>query len=162
MVDQDIQPPPTRQLFVDDAMIARKSGVVRISHPCRKLPEPVLQGREPWEGPDADERAYIYGTVLPEVEGDGYRMWYMRNQDRVLYATSEDGVRWHRPNLELVDVSDSRSNNCLPICLHSPSVLRDPREPDGHKRYKMLGVGEGPGGGGYCVACSSDGLRWCP
>ncbi|MDP6775445.1 MAG: hypothetical protein QGI83_01635 [Candidatus Latescibacteria bacterium] len=158
----DIQPTPTRQLFVDNAMIARKSGVVRETHPCMKLPEPVVQGREPWEGPNVDERVYIYGTVLPADEETGYRMWYMRFRDRVLYATSEDGIHWHRPNLDLVDDEGSRCNNSLPIRLHSPSLILDPDEPDGSKRYKMLGVGEGPGGRGYCVAHSSDGLSWHP
>ena len=149
-----------RQLFFDDAMIARKSGVVRRSHPCRKLPEPVLEGREPWEGPDADERVYVYGIVLPAVEGNGYRMWYMRYRDRLLYATSEDGVHWHRPDLGLVDIDGSGDNNTLPIHLHSPSLLHDIHEPDQSRRYKMLGVGDGAGGRGYCVAHSSDGLSW--
>ena len=160
MDDLDIQPPLIRQLFVDDVMIARKSGVVRRSHPCRKLPEPVLQGREPWEDSGADERVYIYGTVLPAAEGNGYRMWYMRFRDRVLHAASEDGVDWHRPSLGLVDVDGNRANNLLSVQLHSPSVLHDPGDPDDRRRYKMLGVGEGPGGRGYCVAFSSDGLNW--
>ena len=43
--------PPTigteTQLFVDDVLLAAKSGVVRRTHACRKLPQPVLVPEKP-------------------------------------------------------------------------------------------------------------------
>ena len=147
-------------LFVDGSMIARKEGVVRRTHPCRKLPQPVISGLESWQAPSDDERVYIYGTVLPAEEGDGLRMWYMRDPDRVLYAESEDGVTWHRPELGLVENDGSTRNNALPIRLHSPSVIHDPTDSDSGRRYKMLGVSHSPESRGYCTAHSADGLNW--
>ena len=149
-------------LFVDDAVIARKKGVVRRSHPCHKLPEPVISGRESWQEPADDERAYVYGTVLPAAHGDGRRMWYMRWSDRVLYAESADGTTWRRPELGLVGTAGSSGNNLLPIRLHSPSVIHDPLDPDGERRYKMLGVSRSTDRPGYWVAHSADGLSWQP
>ena len=152
--------PTTTHLFVDDEMIARKEGVVRRAHACRKLPQPVISGRESWQEPSDDERVYIYGTVLPSHVGDGYRMWYMRYPDQVVYAESDDGVHWRRPELGLAEVVGSTSNNVLPIRLHSPSVVHDPADPDPDRRYKMLGVSRSPDARGYCVAHSADGLDW--
>lgn len=148
------------QIFVDDGMIARKEGIARRIHGCDKLSHPVLIGEEPWETSDVDRRAYIYGTVFRDTRGDGFRMWYMRNTNRVLYATSDDGVNWHRPHLNLVKVDGSGDNNILPIGFHSPSVVYNPRETDPEKRYKMLGYAKLPSGPGYYAACSSDGLGW--
>ena len=139
-------------LFVDDERIARKEGVVRRTHPCRKLPRPVISGLESWQTPSDDKRVYIYGTVLPAEEGDTLRMWYMRGADRILYAESKDGVAWRRPELG--------GNNALPIRLHSPSVIHDPADADPGRRYKMLGVSRSPESRGYCTAHSADGLDW--
>ena len=150
----------TTHLFVDDSMIARKEGVVRRTHPCRKLPQPVISGRESWQVPSDDERVYIYGTILPAENEETLRMWYMRWPNRVLYAESEDGVSWHRPELGLVEVAGSTRNNALPIRLHSPSVIHDPTDADPGRRYKMLGVSRSPKSRGYCTAHSSDGLNW--
>ena len=141
-----------KHLFVDDEAIARREGVARRTHPCRKLPRPVIAGRESWQTPYGDERVYIYGTVLPAEDGGTLRMWYMRWPDRVLYAESEDGVSWRRPQLG--------RNNVLPIRLHSPSVILDPADPDPERRYKMLGVSLSPESRGYCAAHSADGLHW--
>ena len=141
-----------KHLFVDDEVIARREGVARRTHPCRKLPRPVIAGRESWQTPYGDERVYIYGTVLPSEDGGTLRMWYMRWPDRVLYAESEDGVSWRRPQLG--------RNNVLPIRLHSPSVIHDPADPDPERRYKMLGVSLSPESRGYCAAHSADGLHW--
>lgn len=142
----------TTHLFVDDEVIARKEGVLRRAHPCRKLARPVISGRESWQAPSEDERVYIYGTVLPAEEGETLRMWYMRWPDRVLYAESQDGLSWRRPDLG--------GNNALAIRFHSPSVIHDPADPDPGRRYKMLGVSRSPESRGYCTAHSSDGLGW--
>ena len=61
-------------LFVDDALIARREGVVRRSCVASKLPAPVISGNEPWEGAAADPRVYVYGTAMEDLAG-GYRLW---------------------------------------------------------------------------------------
>ncbi len=148
------------QLFVDDAGILRKEGVTRTAHACRKLDAPVLQAEAPWEADRIDRRVYLYGTVLRQPDGS-FRMWYMHATNRFLYATSADGVHWTRPNLGLVSFSDSKANNILPIALHSPSLIVDPRASDPAQRYKLLGCDTAPGPKrGYSAAHSSDGLDW--
>lgn len=146
------------QLFVDDDMVAKQSGLTRAIHACRKLPKPVLESEFPWEGDDGDSRVYLYGTVLRDAESGEFRMWYNR-LSRELFATSKDGIHWERPRLGLVDLGGSRENNIVMIKFHSPSFILDSRETDPAKRYKMLGS---MGSKGYGVAFSADGLRWHP
>ena len=87
------------QLLVDDWLVAKKSGVERVWHPFEKhAGNPVLTADRPWEG----TVAYLYGTVLPEENGKGYRIWYHSwadNEYRKLYATSRDGLKWEKPDL---------------------------------------------------------------
>ena len=137
------------QIFADDVMVASKAGVNRRVHACDKLASPVMAGVEPWEAADVDPRVYLYGTVARDAERGGYRMWYMRNPNRVLHATSVDGIRWE----------GSAENGPL-VSLHSPSVVEDPRDPDPRRRYRMLGCAGRPMESGYAVAHSSDGLTW--
>jgi len=137
-------------LFADDSGIAASNGVVRTVHPARTLSAPVIEPDRPWES----SRVYIYGSVYFDDAARQLRMWYMSRPqaysgDRVLYATSRDGVNWLKPPL------DSSGQNAV-FGIHSPSVLMDVRETDAAKRYKMLGSK----GGGYHAAFSADGLRW--
>ncbi|MDZ7620738.1 MAG: hypothetical protein U1E05_27355, partial [Patescibacteria group bacterium] len=143
------------QLFVDDVMIAAKLGVVRRAHACGKLAKPVLQSEMAWEQDGIDRRVYVYGTVLRDPADETFRMWYNR-LGTVLFATSDDGIRWNRPSLELVPLAGSRENNILPIHVHSPSVIFDQQEADAAKRYKMIGSRRD----GYVAAHSADGLTW--
>lgn len=143
------------QLFVDDRRIARRSGVVRRVHACRKLPEPVIEASLPWEGDDDDSRLYIYGSVFRDPDSGQLGMWYNRGR-QLLYATSDDGIHWARPQLGLVDWKGNTDNNILPISLHSPSIIYDEHETVLAKRYKALGYM----GKGYGVAYSTDGLKW--
>lgn len=144
------------QLMVDDCMIRHRYGVTRNVHACTKLPSPVLASEMPWEQDKDDQRVYLYGSVFRDPESGRLRMWYNR-MGRLLYATSDDGIRWVRPKLGRVQWQGSRDNNLLPLSLHSPSLIDDPFDPDRGKRYKLLGS---MGGKGYGVAYSPDGLDW--
>ena len=147
-----------RQIFVDDLLLAQKTGVVRKVHPCRKLPEPVMVSREPWEQDGIDQRIYVYGTVRRDRDTGRFRMWYNRNH-LVLYATSDDGLDWRRPALGLYESDGSKANNIVFPHFHSPSVVYNPREADPDQRYQMLGCGK-VAGRGYYAAHSPDGLHW--
>ncbi len=148
---------PGPQLFVDDALVAQKSGVTRRAHACAKLDQPVLEPETSWEAEGDDRRVYIYGTVLRDAESGAFRMWYNRGSS-VLYATSKDGRHWERPNLGLVELNGSKDNNSLTPTLHSPSVVFNPAAaPD--ERYVMLGYLRTPDKG-YHAAHSADGLHW--
>lgn len=160
------------QLLVDDALIAHKHGVIRTSHPCNKLSEPVLVPEKPWEA----ARVYLYGSVLRDPESGGFRMWYMSAgpelaapardaalvhspKDLVLYATSKDGIKWTRPDLGLYSFNGSTANNIV-YDLHSPSVVYNPAPSKPEQRYSMLGCGKSKDKRGYFLAHSADGLHW--
>ena len=147
------------QLVVDDVLLARKSGVVRRAHACRKRAAPVLVSEKPWEQylKGTDQRVYVYGTVLPEEKTGRLRLWYNRGS-KALYATSADGVHWQRPELDLIEYGGSKKNNIVFSHFHSPSVVFNPRAEADH-RYVMLGCGSLTGRG-YYAAHSPDGLHW--
>lgn len=162
-------------LLIDDRTVARAQNVDRVIHSATTLAHPVIEPDRPWEG----ERVYIYGTVLYDKSSSQHRMWYQARPipenapgrrdgearrapalrgggvDLVLYATSADGVYWEKPELGLYEFDGSRKNNIV-FGLHSPTIIRDEREPDPGRRYKMLGAH----GGHYYAGYSADGLRW--
>jgi len=157
------------QLFVDDHLVTERTHVKRGYHPFKKhAGNPVMKADRPWEG----STVYVYGTVLPAEGGPGYRMWYhsWAGEYRMLYATSKDGIRWHKPNLGFVDYKGSTQNNILLRRTredHSPQVIHTPWEPDPKRRYKLINFeyGRTPPDytvTGYLGACSPDGVRWTP
>lgn len=125
------------QLFVDSVKIREKQSVTRVVHPAKKLEHPVVQAEMPWEWKERngvpDKRVNVYGTVLKDEKTGGFRMWYS-DAGHVLYATSQDGVRWERPVLNI-----KGENNQTDLTLHSTSIIDDRFEADPRKRYKAVG-----------------------
>ena len=155
-------------LFVDDHVIDSKANVIRSYHTFEKHPgNPVMSGDKPWEG----NIAYLYGTVLPDEEGKGYRMWYHSWADReyrMLYATSVDGIHWEKPDLGLVEYKGSKQNNILFRRTHenhNPQVIHTPWEKDPNRCYKLIyfEYGRTPPKfttTGYWGMVSPDGIHW--
>ncbi len=155
-------------LLVDDHVIDSKERVTRSYHAFEKHPaNPLVPGDKPWEG----NLAYLYGTVLPSEDGDGYRMWYhswAEGEYRMLYATSADGIRWEKPALGLVAYEGSKENNILFRRTHenhNPQVIHTPWEKDPARRYKLLyfEYGRTPPNfttTGYLGMTSPDGVHW--
>jgi hypothetical protein len=110
------------QLFLDDHLIADSARLQRVWHAARKHPDPVLTAEHPWEA----HCPVAYGTVL-QRQGR-YQMWYCgwtRNTPpRVCYADSDDGIRWHKPELGLFEVCGTRANN-VTLQAEDPSCLID-------------------------------------
>ncbi len=157
-------------LFADDSGVSASSGVLRTIHPARTRSAPVLVAERPWEG----SRVYVYGSVHFDPAAKRFCMWYLGHPDvdasgvkpsvpgfrkgkgdMVLYATSQDGLHWDKPELGLHSFQGSTANNIV-YDLHSPSVYVDARDPDPARRYKMLGSLMGK----YYAAISADGLKW--
>lgn len=139
------------QIFIDDWLLSSEKGIVRKLHPCKKLDRPVIEPKRPWE----TDRVYTYGTIHYDAHREEFRMWYQTSLgNRTLYAISNDGIHWTKPNMGLYDYNGSRDNN-ISFDLASPSVIFDERESDPDKRYKMVGSRSG-----YRAAYSSDGLNW--
>ncbi|MDC0937045.1 hypothetical protein OAS39_12225 [Pirellulales bacterium] len=152
------------QLFVDDYIIHSRSGLERKVQSATKMDRPVLSPEHPWEfsyHPEDDgvgKRIYVYGTVFYDPLQKQYRMWYMsrlaqRHQfkipelelpgenihgDLTLYAVSDDGIHWTKPELGLCHFNGSTKNNIM-FDFHGASVFLDQQEPDPDKRYKAIG-----------------------
>ncbi len=155
-------------LFVDDFAVESKEKVSRSCHAFEKDPaNPLMQADKPWEG----GLAYLYGTVLPGEDGNGYRMWYHSWADgayRMLYAVSPDGIRWEKPALGLVEYEGSTEHNILFRRTHenhNPQVIHTPWEKDPARRYKLIyfEYGRTPPKfttTGYYGMYSADGIHW--
>ncbi len=132
-----------RQLFLDDFIIDRMSGLTRTMHQPDKY-GPVLKADHPWEGlyigvfsppmwiPDEGVFKQIY-----ECRYEGYKG---RSVNQYALAISSDGVHWEKPNLRLVEFDGSKENNLVPTpdnqrLVH---VIFDPDDPDPQRRYKGL------------------------
>jgi len=156
------------KLFADDHYVAEKAKVTRTYYGFEKHPDnPLLTANKPWEG----STVYLYGTVLPEESGTGYRMWYhawAEGEYRMLYATSADGLHWEKPALGRVDYKDSKENNILFQHTkenHSPQVIHTPWNPDPARHYKFIyyEYGRTPPQftvSGYRGLTSPDGIHW--
>lgn len=104
------------------------------------------------------KRIYVYGTVFYDPIIEKYRMWYMSrlarrheleipglelpgeniHGDLTLYAESEDGVHWVKPDLGIYKVNGDPNNNIV-MDFHGASVILDMEEEDPQKRYKAIG-----------------------
>jgi len=157
-----------RELLVDDYLIDSMTGVeLRLHHPAPG--EPVLTLDAPWEG-----NTCAYVTVFRD--GGEYRMYYRgshidvktreRREQVTCYAQSEDGIRWTKPELGIIEYEGSTENNIVWTgeAAHNFCPFKD-ENPDcpAEARYKAVGFGEGPGGRRALAAfVSPDGLHWQP
>ena len=149
------------QLFIDDEIIAHQTLLERVVHqPVRSSHNPLLRPEKPWEAPSL---SFIAG-VYPDAEAGGYRAWYVTHPtafdncgSMLCTATSEDGIHWLRPELEICRDIIGRPSNVLfaaPGRWDGPTVLRDTE--DDESPWKLVFYQ----GGSVYVGTSVDGLRW--
>jgi len=150
-----------RELFVDGYVIERMTGAARrLHHPAQR--EIVLVCDKPWEGNFSGEFAVF------EDEGK-FRMYYRGSKwswnpadTFVCYAESEDGIRWTRPELGLVEFNGTKKNNIvlkgMAGLTFAPFRDTNPDCPP-EQRYKSLVLLSKPKRGLYSYR-SADGLRW--
>ncbi len=104
--------PVAPQLFVDDFLIEDQRNLRRIFHPARKLDHrPLIRPDRPWEG----HSVMLPAGAVPAFnrEQQRYELEYMSATRYRLLAVSNDGVRWTKPKLGLVEFQGSRANNIL-------------------------------------------------
>ena len=173
-----------RELFVDDFLIDRSSGVELKRH----SPTPAgvaLAFDKPWEGTGS-----TYVSVFRD--SDRYRMYYRGSNgvaavartllkpgetllpehlDVVCYAESSDGIHWIRPSLGLFEFQGSKENNIVWTGLsyrQSPGSGcfmafwdRNPAAP-ASQQYKALASGDLPELKRIMGLVSADGISWKP
>ena len=168
-----------RHLVLDTRVIARTDNArLSVTPATKSTANPLFGEDRPWEMRFDN----LYPNVLWDVEEEIYKCWYspfcidyrsggmtleQRQSTRydsppdremaVCYATSRDGIGWQKPDLGLVDYRGSRANNMVLRGPHGAGVLKDARETDPARRYKMFAsLGEQE----LAVAFSADGIRW--
>lgn len=164
--------PGTHVLFFDMAEFQHLHGVRRTVVEAGKHPlNPVLPLGPVGAWDSVKAAPWETRTVIYDEEDDLFKAWYGGiDLDPAAaymtgYATSHDGVRWHKPELGLFEYAGSRANN---ICHQAwGCVVKDGAEPEPSRRYKMIVKGPGfpksMGGTGYGpvrLNYSADGIHW--
>lgn len=169
--ESDLKVEPGRKvLFLDMAEVQSVDGLVESFHPMKKHPANPLLRTGPAGSWDA-QRAHAYGDVI--FDGKKFQMWYSgwsRPDGPLLpgtaghhvgYAESEDGIHWVKPSLGQLAVNGSKDNNIVDLGegkghAYMPMVVRDTRESDPARRYKMIVEQRGRN----TLHFSPDGIRW--
>jgi hypothetical protein len=73
-----------------------------------------------------------------------------------LYAESDDGLNWYKPNLGMTDWKGSKDNNLIELDGMTTQVYLDEATSDPSQRYKIATGSNGAGS----VAVSADGIHW--
>ncbi|MCY2953582.1 MAG: hypothetical protein NTU53_16625 [Planctomycetota bacterium] len=154
------------QLFVDDFLVARKTGVeFRLRQPEKLSDNPIVVPTAP-----SETLVLAYGSVLRNGESRGFRMWYTNNLG-IAYAQSPDGLRWSKPPVGMM--IDGKPTNLLMRGHRGRSdtltVSLNPDGSDAAKKYLAYvfeyrfpdqeGVRERLREGLY-LRTSPDGVRW--
>lgn len=159
------------ELFVDEYLVAQKSGVaLKLHEPVKR--EIVLTTDQPWEGVTC-----AYFSVIQD--GKKVLMYYRGSSGGsdhsdaqvTCVAESTDGIHFTRPKLGLIEAGGTKDNNVIwrGVESHNFSPFLDANpaaKPE--QRYKALGGVKQPGknwhqgetpGGLYAFA-SADGVHW--
>ena len=150
-----------RQLFVDDYLIAYKSGVHRRINQPKKKRETILVADQPWEG-----QSILYSCILA-VDG-GYRLYYKAKNwspsgagpyrsTTINLAQSDDAFCFEKRPLP-TSVCEG-TNIVLNDAIDDYTVVLDAKDPDPDRRYKLL-ASRGNWREGLTAATSSDGVSW--
>jgi len=151
-----------RQLFVDDFLIGKTDLVREYHHATKYEGNPVLRPEKPMETGSGGMAvaAPKSGGVWWDPDTQDFRMWYEAEWlTSMAYATSKDGLKWERPDLDI----EPGTNRILPkeIRPDSSTVFVDYLTKDPKQRYKMFL--RKPGGdsklGAYLMV-SADGIHW--
>ena len=157
-----------RQLFVDDFLI-RSTTLTREWHKAVKYENnPILKPETEYElGREFEAGKTRPAMAAPLSDGVWYdsnerlfKMWYMAGWwDGMALATSSDGIRWYRPDLDVVEgtniVLSPGDNNCP---RDSGAVIYDPYTTNASERYKMFLFQRT--GKTSVVYTSADGIHW--
>ena len=169
------------QTFIDSVVIESAQDVTRRWHTPEKLgDEPVLKRDKPWE--HVTYFTYSNYAVLLDPEDGLFKCWYedleqipgsfakshVGHYSRQLYAESEDGVHWVKPEFDVVEVDGRKTNIVLGSKeygeVHSTSVVIDPHPTGREDRFRALfsHMWEDEAGSANRIECahSADGIHW--
>jgi hypothetical protein len=163
-----------KQLFLDDLLIESAENVARVWHqPVKYGDNPVLKTDKPWEG--VLELTVNGFQILYDPEYKLFKFWCINTQCSevrkgqgalgdstysILYAESEDGVNWVKPECGAV-INGMKTNTVIQNGYNLTSVI-DPHETDRKKRYKGVYTPHKQFGDvdGILSVVSEDGIKW--
>ena len=187
------------QLFFDNYAVEMTQSLTRRMHLPEKCPDnPLIRQDRPWEVTayfrtgtvcvafDPDERLYKcwycdyawdyerYRSGKKKADGlmdvDDTVTWFGTTDNRWLYAESEDGIHWVKPELDYREIDGRKTNICLGRedygQVHVASFFLDALESDPDKRFKAFHYrqrGPDPRRSDHAavsVAHSADGRVW--
>lgn len=153
------------RILMNNSLIDSLCGVTLQYHqPVNHPLNPVLKADRPWElNANGDPYAAPFsGGVWYDESESVFKMWYSAGGGKkhglvTCYATSTDGVAWHKPDLDVVpgtNIVDTLEHDCV-------TVLLDKHEVDPDKRYKMFNVRfDTPSAVSMVLKYSADGIHW--
>ena len=170
-----------RYLVLDTRVTERTQNAKLVVAPAEKDRRNPLFGEDkPWE----QRFDNLYPNAMYDRQEGLYKCWYSpfisdlpaksiglaERQRReynppkgremgLCYATSEDGIVWDKPELGHLEFEGSTENNLVIRTVHGSGVLKEDREQNPAKRYKVL---TSCGRKGLGVSFSPDGVRWEP
>ncbi|MEI7742695.1 MAG: hypothetical protein WCK58_02965 [Chloroflexota bacterium] len=180
---------PPSNLLLDQRLVHAAFNARLALGTVRKHPQNPLFSEEGWADPPRHwEMRFdnLYPTVIKDPETGRYRAWYFsfiyqeltnatplaerpgiayrgsEAEEGLLYAESDDGIEWTRPDLGIIEFEGSTANNLVMRArthgIHAGGVMRDDRDPDPSRRYKCLF--RNAEHLRMAVAFSPDGLHW--
>jgi hypothetical protein len=151
-----------RQLFVDARLVSQLRGLRRVlHHPVRR--EIAIKPEHPWEKFGV---SYMVAIRDPAWKRSRFRAWYrvdaaaFGSADRLsmtAYAESDDGIRWRKPQLGVIEYAGSRKNN---LVWNGKAINLAPFRDDNprakpEERYKAIART-----GDLHTLVSPDGIHW--
>ena len=171
MSDWPVKIDATRQLFLDDYLIASTKGLIRRVHQPTKHPaNPLISPDKPWEATGC-----VNQIILRDEKTGRFRMWYNGLKSFPLpsgtqvrfptcYAESDDGIRWTKPELGLHEYEGSKANNIVILTGGLVAMFDEPSDPEHRFKGIVWHDWRVPGGTpppeGYYLFTSPDGLHW--
>lgn len=151
-----------RELFVDTHLIDRLDDARLVLHRPQAR-EVAIVHDQPWEG-----NTCFYHSVFRD--DDLYRMYYRgshhvpgqsASHQTVCYAESQDGVKWTKPRLGLVEFNGSKENNIIwdGVGRHNFVPFKDPN-PDCKPEARYKAIGGSKHEGGLFAFQSPDAVHW--
>ena len=157
-----------RQLFVDDFLIETTTLTRRFHQPEKSEHNPLLipETEVELDGGECPVAAPFNDGVWWDPTDRLFKMWYHAGWMRGTgYAVSEDGIEWHRPELDVVQGTNIILAPRGGYLRDGSCVWLDHGSPDPAQRFKMFqyfrssGETGEPWSGGE-VYTSHDGIHW--
>jgi hypothetical protein len=130
-----------RQLFVDDFLI-ESTTLKRTFHKPKNHPScPVLKPETPVELNDGvmPAAAPFSDGVWYDPKDRLYKIWYIAGyDDGFAFASSEDGIHWKRPNLDVVPGTNRTMKPIKNYMRNGTTVWLDHDAKDLNERFKMF------------------------